>query len=343
MMKQILSEVGRGKRGARDLSYDEARKAADLIYKREATDSQIGAFLMAERIKMESIDELKAFIDSGTDYFKPIQFKDTINCAGPYDGRKKSFYATFPSAFVLACNDLPVTLRTAPSMPPKWGMTLLDILHNLNISIETIEIDRLLQAAKEVGVLTIPAERLFSPLHELRSIRVELGMRTLFNTVEKLINFSSSPYIVMGVFHGTVFEKMAALIQQLGYRSGMIIQGVEGSEDLHIDRPTRTLLIHHDNSELFIVDPEIYDMRADIPEIEWTPELQVKICEEVLQNKAHPAFENMVVLNSAVRLYAANAVDSVEEGIYCAKRVLNDGLAYEKYKNWISLLQLIDS
>ncbi|MBW7457998.1 anthranilate phosphoribosyltransferase, partial [Paenibacillus sepulcri] len=84
MITKLLKEVGRGKRGARDLTYDEAYQAAEWIMNREATPAQIGAFFMAERIKMESVEEMEAFVAVCRNhaYRSPVQ--QGIDCAGPY-------------------------------------------------------------------------------------------------------------------------------------------------------------------------------------------------------------------------------------------------------------------
>lgn len=121
-MINILKEVARGKRGARDLSYDEAYYAAESILGQTASPVQIGAFLIAERIKLESIEELEAFVTvcRKVAHREPVQ--QGLDCAGPYDGRTNSFVATFPTAFLLSAAGVPVTLHGSRSLPPKWGV-----------------------------------------------------------------------------------------------------------------------------------------------------------------------------------------------------------------------------
>lgn len=90
-MIHLLKEVGRGKRGARDLTYEEALQAAASILGAQATPAQIGAFFIAERIKMESVEELEAFVKVSREYADRSFLHAGIDCAGPYDGRKSSF------------------------------------------------------------------------------------------------------------------------------------------------------------------------------------------------------------------------------------------------------------
>ncbi|NIK71153.1 MULTISPECIES: anthranilate phosphoribosyltransferase [unclassified Paenibacillus] len=335
MFTTLLKEVGRGKRGARDLTYEEALEAADWIMNRKASPAQMGAFFIAERIKMESVEELEAFVHVCRDnaYRAPIQ--EGLDCAGPYDGRVKTFFASFATAFVLASAGLPVTLHGAKSLPPKWGVTLPDMLAELGIGKAQLTRDRVVQAAKATGVLFVDTEEWCPPLGELRSIREELGMRTVLNTAEKLIDFSHSPYLVFGVFHNTVFDRMSKLLTDLKYRRALIVQGTEGSEDLYIERPTRTYIVENGEARLHVIDPEQFGMEATLPEKkEWSAAEQVENVEAVLQGTAHIGYVNQVLLNAAVRLRLADRAESVEEALYQCKELLDSGAAWKRYMAW---------
>lgn len=334
MITNLLKEVGRGKRGARDLSYEEALLAANAILDLKATPAQIGAFFIAERMKMESVEELEAFAAAcrSRAYRAPIQ--QGLDCAGPYDGRKKSFYATFPTSFVLAAAGLPVTLHGSESLPPKWGITLHDLLREAGIDAALLSREQIVKAASDTGVLYVPAEEWCLPLKALRSIRIELGMRTVLNTAEKLIDYSHSPYLIFGVYHNTVFDRMAKLANQLHYHKALIVQGTEGSEDLFIERPTRTYFVENGESQLHIIDPDAYGLLTSAPEIDWTAAGQLHEAEAVLQGCGHMAFTNQVLLNAAVRLHLAEKVESVEEGLYVCKDLLDQGAPWELYRKW---------
>lgn len=335
MFIKLLKEVGRGKRGARDLTYEEALEAADWILSGKATPVQIGAFFVAQRIKMESVSELKAFVDASRAlaYRTPIQ--QGIDCSGPYDGRKKSFYASLATAFVLAEAGLPVTLHGSATLPPKRGITLHDMLLAMGADLERLPKERIIELARLTGVLVVPAESWFPPLANLRSIREELDMRTILNTVEKLMDYSCSPYLVFGVFHNTVFNRMSELLQHLDYKQALIVQGVEGSEDLFIDRPTRVYAVEPGKAELNVIDPELYGLETALPEQGcWTAEEQVRVTEEVLQGAGHAAYSNQVLLNAAMRLYAAKRVDSIEQGLYVCKPIIENGSAWKLYEKW---------
>ena len=122
------------------------------------------------------------------------------------------------------------------------------VLHALEASREA-----LISAAARTGFLFTPTESWCAAARRAARTRKELGLRTVFNTAEKLLRFTEAPYMAVGVFHGTVFEKITNLLIELGVSRGIVVQGMEGSEDLCVDKRTRTYLIQGDTSELFIV------------------------------------------------------------------------------------------
>jgi len=338
-MIELLKEVARGKRGARDLTYDEAVRAAEKILSMEATPAQIGAFFIAERIKMESVEELEAFVRVSRGHARRSEDLGIgLDCAGPYDGRKTSFYATFPTAFLLAAAGLPNALHGTPSLPPKWGITLHDIVCAVGIAAEDLTPERTLRAYAASGVFFASTERWCPPLGRLRAIREELGMRTVLNSAEKLLDLASSPRIVFGVYHNTVFDRLARLFVKLGYERALIVQGAEGSEDLHINRPTRTYLVENDEFRLQIFDPETYGIEAELPERTWTPGDQLAVAEAVLRGDSDLAYTNQVLFNGAVRLHLAGKAESVEQGLYACKALIDDGEAHAAYASWRTAL-----
>lgn len=333
-MVELLKEVGRGKRGARDLTYEEAASAARLILTQTATPAQIGAFLTAERIKIENVDELKAFVDVCRSFANRSAGRDGIDFAGPYDGRTSTFMATFACAFIVASCGLPVTLHGTEPLPPKRGITIPMLLREMGIDSARVPRRQAAAAAALTGVMFVSSEQECPPLGRLRPLREELGLRTVLNTAEKLIDYSCSPYLAFGVFHNTVFERTAKLLVKLGYRKAVIVQGCEGSEDLFIERPTRTYVVENGEARLELIDPEMFGLESVLPELSWTPALQLEVTEQVLNGTGHMAFTNQVLLNSAVRLYIGERVQSIEEGIYTCKSVLESGAALDSYQRW---------
>lgn len=334
-MSEILREVGRGKRGSRDLNYAEALAVAERILRQEVSPAQTAAFLMAERMKMENVEELEAFVHACRNSADRLSvFQDGLDCAGPYDGRTKSFMATFPVAFVLAAAGLPVTLHGSEPLPPKWGVTLSTLLREAGIDTRKMDREEARVAAQRTDVMYVSSEDWCGPLRQLRPLREELGFRTVFNTAEKLIDYNHSPYLVFGVFHNTFLDRIAKLLTRFGYRRAFVVQGMEGSEDLYIDRPTRVYAVENGDTRLELVDPAAYELDIPVPEMAWTAAKQLEVAQSVLSGEGHIAFVNQVLLNGGFRLYVTGRVNSIEEGIYTCQGLLDSGAAYRKYQQW---------
>ncbi|GGH72080.1 anthranilate phosphoribosyltransferase [Paenibacillus silvae] len=334
-MPHILREVGRGKRGSRDLNYAEALAVAEKILNQEVSPAQTAAFLMAERMKMENVEELEAFVHACRNNADRMPvFQDGLDCAGPYDGRTKSFMATYPAAFVLAAAGLPVTLHGSEPLPPKWGVTLPVLLREAGMDIRGMNREDARSAALRTGVMYVSSEDWCEPLGRLRPLREELGFRTVLNTAEKLIDYNKSSYLVFGVFHNTFLDRIAKLLTRFEYKRAYVVQGMEGSEDLYIDRPTRVYAVEDGEMKLELIDPSAYELDMPVPEMDWTAAKQVQMAEQVLRGDGHLTFVNQVLLNAGFRLYAAGRVPSIEQGIYASKELLDSGAAYRLYQQW---------
>lgn len=334
-MFNLIKEVGRGKKGAKDLSYEQARNGAEQVLTGRATPAQIGAFLVAERIKMETADEILAFVDALRDRIIRYPVPGGLDCAGPYDGRRKSFLATLPVAFVLAASGQPVTLHGSRTLPPKLGVTALDLFHSLELYPDRCSPAALQAAADQTGFLFVPAENWCPPLAALRHLREEIGVRTLFNTAEKLLRYSDAPLQTVGVFHQTAVEKMREMLTQIGVSRGLIVQGVDGSEDLPIHRRARITVVQADDSESMILDPATYQLGyEEMPAIEWTVDKQASLLLEVLQGQKPSPYRDMVIWNSGIRLWFAEKVDTIAIGMERAAQLLDEGLALEAYQRW---------
>lgn len=336
-MQEYLQIVGKGKKSARDLTADEARRAAALLLQREATDVQIGAFLQAERIKGESVAELLAFVQElrARSFLLPPLKKEVLDCSGPFDGRSKTFIATLPASLILAALGVPVVLYGNETLPPKKGVGLLDLAGPLGLYLPS-DAKTAAEMLERENIVLLPAESFSPPLARLRPLRLELGFRTLLNTVEKCLNLAGATYAVTGVFHTPALEKMAQLLQEMGYRRALVVQGEEGSEDLPCHRPATVYLVDKDRLEKRTLKPKEFGLSQEMKEGPLTVEEQVKGISEILQGNSHP-FRDMVLFNAGVRLWLTEKCASPEEGIAQAKVALDSGKAWQKWRDWQAL------
>ncbi|UOQ48064.1 anthranilate phosphoribosyltransferase [Gracilibacillus caseinilyticus] len=337
-MQQWLKEVARGKKGSKDLPYEETVKIAETMLTNEATDAQIAAYLVAERIKMETPEELLAFIHTlqkHADRFhlsKEMQ-QQTIDFVGPYNGRN-SFAATIPVSILLAEQGIPAFLSASDTLPPKYGTSLKSIIQALGLASDT---DKSKNEARFVQhrFAFADTEKYCLPLASIRSIRKEIGVRTLFNTVEKLVNIAQARNVMLGAFHRTAINNLAHVFKQLDYDHVFLVQGLEGSEDVPVHRNSFVFDWTPDGLESFSVKPKDYGLYSDDfdKSVKLSAEEQAAIVRSVFAGEALPEnqyYYHQILLNAGLRYYLFKVTNSIEEGTELADQQIKSGKAMEK-------------
>jgi anthranilate phosphoribosyltransferase len=334
-MHSFLKEVGRGKKGARDLTYSESSDVAALILSGNATDAQIGAFLQAERIKEESSEELFAFIQECRRRSQLIEhgFHDVLDTTGPYDGRSKSFLATIVSSLVVAAAGGKVVMHTSPTLPPKYGVVLADVLPILGITLDH-HAETAYDHLSKIGICALATESFCPPLSRMRKIREELGIRTLWNTVEKALNLGNATYSILGVFHASALEKAAELQKKLGFHRSLVVQGIDGSEDIPLHRASKVCWIDQNNeTEEFLINPQEYGLAAEKQLHALTAAEHAEQILAILTNQASP-FYDQSILNSGIKLWLCGKSKNLESGIELARSLIRERAAWDVFQSW---------
>ncbi|MFK7696597.1 anthranilate phosphoribosyltransferase [Paenibacillus sp. HJGM_3] len=336
-MLDLIQEAGRGKRGNKPLTYEEASRAADSILDGHATPAQTAAFLTAQSIKPESAPQQAAFIDALRRRAFKHPIGGSIDFAGTSYGRSRAFLAALPSAFVLNACRLPVTLHGGASLQGVQGKprsTLTDIFGIWGIDVDSIPREAWIAGAQESGLLFVQAEQWCPPLSTLRALRQEIGIRTVFDTAERLLRPADSVCMAYGVASAGGFDKAAELLQSVGVQRALLAVAADGADDVPTDRRTRIYMMHDGVMDLHVIDPHTFGLHGPLPESTWTAELQAHTVLDVLQGRAAGQLRNAVILNSALRLWVAERTVSIEEGIDYAKYALDQGIAWKYYLKW---------
>jgi anthranilate phosphoribosyltransferase len=222
--KKYIKAVGTGPKGNRDLEEDEIRDATKQIIERKATDAQIGAFLVAWRTKGETTLELKAMVDALKKYMNFEKIENSIELGYSFDGRVKNPFL-FPlfedilEEFYLKNSDvenLNLVISGDLLQPAKNGLTTKDFFKEQNLNNRVKYFDRALY---------------MKSLSEFTPFRHELGLRTAFNTVEKLLNPSQSEYGVTTAFHKPYVEKYLNIFGN-HFNEVSVVKASEGSPEV---------------------------------------------------------------------------------------------------------------
>lgn len=215
-MQQLIKAVGTGPKGNRPLTPDEIAFGIDAILNAEATPTQIGAFLTAWRVAYESDEDLQAAYGALSLHVKkedPVL--ESIEVAYAYDGKRKTPYVYPLCASLLQPFDLKLAMSSDDPVPAKPGIALQDVLDD---------------KMKET-VLYSDRKSFLPSLSKLTPMRHEIGLRTIFNTIEKLPHVYGSKYALIGYFHGPYARKYAAMLKD-HYERVVVVKGSEGSPEV---------------------------------------------------------------------------------------------------------------
>jgi anthranilate phosphoribosyltransferase len=340
-MRFFLREIGQGPRAGRDLTRDEAREAMSLILDEQATPAQAGAFLLVQRYKGESPEELIGFAEAIRANARtiPPKVKGLLDIGSPYDGRKKSIVVSPASAIVVAAVGVPVVMHGEKGIGPKFGVPIGDVLEGLGIDIDG-EPDDVERSIEEIGLGFMRQSRFVPQVFALRELRTEIALRTCLSTVEKIYNLAGAPYSLLGLSHLPYAEKMLAAASEMGFRRVMIVQGIEGNEDAPTSRPCRAFIWESgDRQSKSGVTREI---RIDASEYGLQPATaeemaggdaaeNARIAEGVLAGEKG-GHRDLVLLNAGLRIWLAERAESIGDGIERAREAIDSGLALAKLR-----------
>jgi len=350
-MRFFLREIGQGPRAGRDLTREEAHEAMSLILSRQATPAQAGGFLLVQRYKGESPDELAGFAEAVRAGARTIEPKveGLLDIGSPYDGRKKSIVVSPASALVVAAAGVPVVMHGEKAIGPKFGVPIGDVLEALGIDIDGApeEVERSIEGT---GVGFMRQSRFVPQVFALRELRTEIALRTCLSTVEKIYNLAGASYSLLGLSHLPYAEKMLAAASEMGFRRVMIVQGIEGNEDAPTSRPCRAFLWE---STPRVADDSPLPRTGEGPGVRATRELRIdpaeyglqpataeemaggdaaenaRIAEGVLAGESG-GHRDLVLLNASIRIWLAERAESIEAGIERAREAIDSGTARAK-------------
>ncbi|WP_276299664.1 anthranilate phosphoribosyltransferase [Halorussus lipolyticus] len=333
-LKRLLTEViGSGPKTADDMSYEQARESFERVLVGNPASATLGAFLLANRWKESTPEELAGFADAMRD--RSVESvapeADPVDCGANYDGKRKTAILGVAAGLVSAEAGVPVVVHSGPDLPAKHGTTYRDVLDALGVA-TGLEPEASAEMVDEVG-FGFYAQSKFNPrVHDLRPTREEVGVRTSINTVETLANPADAPVHFGSFYHLSYAERIAGTVREsreLPFERVVMAQGMEGYDDV---RPGTTRIAEWDESvggEIEDGAVETADFGADFERealrVADLAEDSASVTEEVLAGERDGPFADAVVLNAGFRIYAGGGAESVGDGVEQARDVLADG------------------
>jgi anthranilate phosphoribosyltransferase len=320
-LKTLLAKVASG----RSLSESEAEAAFDVIMSGDATPSQMGGFLMALRVRGETVDEItgaaRIMRAKALHIDAPPGAIDTCGTGGDASG---SFNISTASALVVAGCGVPVAKHGNRALSSRSGSA--DVLTALGVNIEA-DLAVVRACLWEIGIGFLMAPRHHSATRHVAPTRVELGTRTIFNLLGPLSSPALARRQLLGVFARDWVKPMAEVLGRLGGERAWVVHG-DGLDELTTTGPTLVAALDRGKLETF----EITAADAGLPAARredlrgGEAALNARLMRDLLAGAGGP-LRDVVLLNSAAALLVADRAKTLYEGVELAARTIDTGAA----------------
>ena len=301
-MKEYIELVAEGK----DLTEEQAKAAMEILLSGEASQAQIGAFLMGLRMKGETLDELTGFAGVLRDKADTISPKvsNYVDLVGTGGDCTYTFNVSTTSAFVVAAAGLPVAKHGNRSISSKSGAG--DVLEALGVNIMA-EPAKVEACVEKAGIGFMFAQLFNKSMKYVGQARKEMGTRTIFNILGPVSNPSNATAAVIGVFSPTLTEPLAHSMKAMGVKRGMIVCGCDGMDEITLTGTTHISEIKDDNVTSYDINPADYGLKiTDAEQLKGgNGEENAETTKAILAGKETGAKRDIVLLNAGAAIYCA--------------------------------------
>ena len=322
----------------RDLDHDEMTGVMRAIMTGGATSAQIAGFLVALRMKGETVTEIAAAasvmreLATGVDLGALEHTVDIVGTGGDASG---TFNVSTASMFVAAAAGCHVAKHGNRSVSSKSGAA--DVLEAAGVRLDLTSM-QVARCVREVGVGFMFAPGHHSAMKHAIGPRRELGVRTIFNVLGPLTNPAGVPNQVLGVFSPALLETLALVLQRLGSQHVLVVHARDGLDEISIADSTDVAELREGEIHRYSIRPEDFALsRAPLDAIRVNdPAESLVMLRAVLAGEPGPA-RDIVQLNAGAAIYAAGCAETLAAGVARAGEVLASGEAARRLDQLVTL------
>lgn len=301
----------------------------------QCTDAQIGAFLVALRMKSETIDEIEGAARVMRELVTPVDVADlshVVDIVGTGGDGANLFNVSSASTFVAAAAGAVVAKHGNRSVSSKSGSA--DLLEsagiNLGLSAEQVE-----QCIREVGVGFMFAVNHHSAMKHAIGPRKEIAQRTIFNILGPLTNPAGVKRLLLGVFSAELCRPLAEVLKRLGAEHVMVVHASDGLDEISLASPTEVAELKDGVISEYRITPEDCGLKSQslvgLEVADSAASLQlIRDAFSGVDSEVASKAADMVALNAGAALYVAGKADSLKAGVALAQQVIASGAALEK-------------
>ncbi len=313
-----------------DLSREEMRSVMEQIMTGEATPAQIGGFLIALRMKGETIDEITAAAEvmRGLAARVEVDVPNLVDIVGTGGDSRNTFNISTASALVVAAAGGRVAKHGNRSVSSSSGSA--DLLEEAGVRID-LNPRQVAECIRQVGLGFMFAPAHHSAMKYAIGPRKEMAVRTIFNVLGPLTNPAGAPNQVVGVFDRALVEPIANVLARLGSRHVLVVHSEDGLDEISIGAPTQAAEMTEGEVRSFEITPGQFGMKTGSLLDLAVDSVSASLGKINAALDNHPgAARDIVALNSGAAIYVSGLAESLAQGVDRALEVLASGAAKGK-------------
>lgn len=337
MLKPYIAKVLQGQ----DLSAKEAKEAMDIIMTGQATPAQIGGYLVALRIKGETVEEITGSARTMREQAVrvPVTIGDgepLLDTAGTGGDGKHTFNISTAAAFVIAGTGRKVAKHGNRAASSKCGSA--DVLNELGVQLDLTP-EQVGACIDQIGIGFMFAPRFHPAMKHAIGPRRELGQRTIFNILGPLTNPAGATHQLIGVYDPALTQPLAEVLGELGGQAAFVVHGHGGLDELTTDGPNRVSHLKDGEVSTYELDAGDLGLRPARPEdlSGGDPEENARMMRALLANEDKSPRRDVMLFNATATL----ALDTGDffSALDEATESLDSGAALQKLDDLIALSQ----
>ena len=320
----------------RSLSEDEAAAVMRDIMSGEATPAQIGAFLVALRLKGETVDEIVGMARVMREHALKVPMVEAlVDTCGTGGDASGTFNVSTAAAFVVAAAGGRVAKHGNRAMTSACGSA--DVLEALGAKID-LGPEQVARCLREVGFGFMFAQAFHPAMKHVAGPRREIGVRTVFNVLGPLTNPAGAAHQLLGVARAELAPLLAEALGRLGARHALVVHGHGGLDELSLSGPSSVHELRDGALREYAVSAEDVGLSPAPNEAVrgGSPKENAAALRGALDGKAGP-LRDITLLNAAAALVAADLAGDLKDGVARAARAIDSGAAREKLDAFVAL------
>lgn len=323
-----------------NLTADEAEQAMTIIMTGQATQAQIGAYLIALRMKGETVDEITGSVRAmrAVAVKVPVSDRSTpvYDIVGTGGDGAHTFNISTAAAFVVAGAGRRVAKHGNRAASSQCGSA--DVLSALGVNLELTP-EQVGKAIDELGIGFMFAPKFHPAMRYAGGPRKEIGQRTIFNVLGPLTNPAGAEIQLTGVYTPALTEPLAHVLANLGSRAALVIHGAGGTDELSPVGVNRISHLQDGAVRTYDLDPADFGFaRAMVADLRGgTPDESAQMMRDLLTGRLNGARRDAILLNAAATLAAESG--DFKSGLAEAREAIGNGAAFTRLNSLVEFSQ----